>query len=110
MKTSSVSLALLGATLLAVPARAPIGMTANRQKLIKRYDRNGDGQLNDTARAAAEQFRAEQVKKFDQDGDGRLNDAGKEAARKAFRAGPPANKRKQDPVRPHLCCTGSDGR
>ena len=75
---------------------APALASNLRDQALKRFDKDGDGQLNETERAAAEKFRAEQVKKFDADGDGQLNDAEKEAALKAFMDGQPAGKRKKD--------------
>ena len=66
MKTSSVSLVVLAALLLAVPAWAQQEMPAadtpdeaagrmkkNHQELIKRFDRNGDGQLSEAEREVA---------------------------------------------------------
>ena len=66
MKTSSVSLALLAATLLAAPALAQTemtpaqppppaggGMKARHRELIKRFDQNKDGRLDDEEKAAA---------------------------------------------------------
>ena len=63
----------------------------------KRFDKDGDGKLNDAERAAAKaamgnrkpgeggplskEQMAELVKKYDKDGDGRLNEAEKTAAR-----------------------------
>ena len=111
MKTSSVSLVVLTAMLLAVPARAQNEMPAadtpdkpagrpkkNYQELIKRHDKNGDGRLDDAERVEAEKarelleknrdagkFREQLRKRFDQDGDGRLDD-GERAAAEKFRA------------------------
>lgn len=56
--------------------------------LLKRFDKNGDGQLDETERAAAREavgkmdarrpdgpLREEVLRRFDKDGDGKLNDA-----------------------------------
>jgi Ca2+-binding EF-hand superfamily protein len=107
MKTSSVSLLLVTAALLVVPALAqdemtdpgakPAGgarMKKNHQELIKLYDRNGDGRLDDEEKAAAHKAmrkegggendrRKQMLKRFDRDGDGRLNDAERAEAEKA---------------------------
>lgn len=66
MKTSSVSLVVLTALLLAVPARAQKEMPAadtpgemagrmkqNHEELIKRHDKNRDGRLDEEEKAAA---------------------------------------------------------
>jgi len=108
MKTSSVLIVVLTALLLAVPARAQQEMPAadtpdegagrmkkNYQELIKRFDQNGDGRLDDAERAEAEKarelieknrgagkFREQLRRRFDQDGDGRLDDRERAAAEK----------------------------
>jgi Ca2+-binding EF-hand superfamily protein len=103
MKTSSVSPLLLTAALLLVPARAQEemdakpaagGMKKNHQELIQKYDKNGDGRLDEDEKAAAHsamrkkgdgegEKRKQMIKLFDKDGDGRLNDAEWAEARKA---------------------------
>jgi Ca2+-binding EF-hand superfamily protein len=63
-----------------------------REELLKKFDTDGDGQLNDAERAAArealKQRIAEEKQKFlekwDKDGDGTLSDAEKAAAREAL--------------------------
>lgn len=110
MKTSSVSLVILTATLFAVPARAQQEMPAadtpdklagpmkkNYQELIKRHDKNGDGRLDEEEKAAAHAAmrkeggggqgdrRKQLLKRFDKNGDGRLDDTERAAAEK-FRA------------------------
>ena len=70
-------------------------------EILKRFDKDGDGQLNDAERDAARKARQEQggrprqpgggdgklreeaLKRFDKDGDGKLNDVERAAARKA---------------------------
>ena len=95
MKNRSVILPLLTATLFAAPAFAqgdppaapPPAPGPRHAEMLKRFDQNQDGRLDDTERAAArEAGRAEFVKRFDKDGDGQLNDAEKAAAREAGQA------------------------
>ena len=110
MKTSSVSLVVLTALLLVVPARAqnetPAAdtpdeaagrMKKNYQELIKRHDKNGDGRLDEEEKAAAHAAmrkeggggqgdrRKQQLKRFDKNGDGQLDNRERAAAEK-FRA------------------------
>jgi len=110
MKASSVFLGLLTAAFLALPAGAqdeakPAAVPADapkadratemakrREELIKRFDKNGDGKLDEEEKAAAkeamkmegggrgpggaegEKRRAELLKRFDKNGDGKLDD------------------------------------
>jgi hypothetical protein len=69
-------------------------------EIIKKFDKDGDGKLNDEEKAAAREAMAgkgrpgaggpgrpdfaEIIKKFDKDGDGKLNDEEKAAAREAM--------------------------
>ena len=70
---------------------------ADRQELLKRFDKNGDGRLDEEERAAARNRRgkrgkgrfAEVLKKFDKDGDGKLNDEERAQARRARERGNP---------------------
>lgn len=71
---------------------------AIRQRILKMFDKDGDGKLNAEERAAAESAREEMgkggkrgeagreamLKAFDKDGDGKLNDEERDAAKKAF--------------------------
>ena len=74
------------------------GEGAGRKKMIKQFDKDGDGRLNDAEWAEAQKtremlekkggagkFREQALKKFDKDGDGQLNDAERAEAEK-FRA------------------------
>lgn len=103
MKTSSVSLLLLTAGLFAVPALAQNemkpaegtgnGMKKNYEELIRKYDKNGDGKLDEDEKAAAhaamrkegggeaDRYK-EALQRFDKDGDGKLNDAERAEAEK----------------------------
>jgi Ca2+-binding EF-hand superfamily protein len=60
--------------------------------ILEKFDKDGDGKLNDKELAAAKKAqsgkrervkRSDVIKEFDKDGDGRLNDEEKAAARKA---------------------------
>lgn len=67
---------------------------ARRAEIIKKFDKDGDGKLNEQERAAAKKAlggqgggadrRAALLKKFDKDGDGKLSDEEKAAAKKFF--------------------------
>ncbi len=60
-----------------------------KEGAMKRFDKNGDGKLDDAekaeAKAAREQMREEALKRFDKDGDGKLNDAERAEAREAMK-------------------------
>lgn len=107
MKTSSVSTLLLTAALLAVPALAQNDpnpkeaapgaggpMKQKHRDLVRQYDKNGDGRLDEEEKAAAhaamrregrgeDERRKQKLKQFDKDGDGRLNEAERAEAQKA---------------------------
>ncbi|MCP5536336.1 MAG: hypothetical protein H7A51_08905 [Akkermansiaceae bacterium] len=59
-------------------------------ELLKKFDKDGDGKLNEEERAAAKEAmearRAAFIKKHDTDGDGKLSDEEKKAAREAIAA------------------------
>ena len=73
---------------------APFGKMGGRAALLRRFDRNGDGKLDEQERAALRAFvqqrgggrgmRAQLLRQFDKDGDGKLNEAERRAAREAF--------------------------
>ena len=57
-----------------------------RAELLKKFDKNGDGQLDETEKAAAREDakkrrEEERLKKYDKNGDGKLDDTEKEAMR-----------------------------
>ncbi len=59
---------------------------ARRAEMLKKYDKNGDGQLDETEKAAAQEERRkereqERLKKYDKNGDGKLDETEKEAMR-----------------------------
>ena len=67
----------------------------SREEIIKKFDKDGDGKLNDEEKAEVRKTMAERsgggrklppflMKKFDKDGDGELNDEEKAEARKAM--------------------------
>ena len=80
------------------------GRPGLREKIVKEFDKDGDGKLNEEERAAArkameerreatsrpardgEPIREAIIKKFDKDGDGKLNEEERAAARKAMEA------------------------
>lgn len=131
MKSSSVSLSILTATLFAIPAPAgadtkpqnsqaeqPDRLGERRGELIRRFDKNGDGRLDedekatahaamrreDEKRGAGKQGKdgarmKQMLKRFDKDGDGRLNEAERAEAQKARKQfeqnGGPAKMREQ---------------
>ncbi len=66
-------------------------------KMLKKFDANKDGELNETEKAAAKKFReekkAERLENYDKDRDGELNEAERKAAMKDQKG---ARKDKQD--------------
>ena len=55
-----------------------------KEEILKKFDKDGDGKLNDEEKAAAKAagkaaHEAEMLKKFDKDGDGKLSDEEKAA-------------------------------
>jgi Ca2+-binding EF-hand superfamily protein len=76
----------LGATLSQAQEDPGKAAQARRAELIKKYDKNGDGVLDETEKTAMrEELRKkreeERLKKYDKNGDGKLDDAEKEAMR-----------------------------
>ncbi|MCX6951704.1 MAG: EF-hand domain-containing protein [Verrucomicrobia bacterium] len=66
----------------AATAPGPVAPELYRQKMLERFDKNGDGVLDEAERAEARKFAAEHgpgfspaelVQRFDRDGDGKLN-------------------------------------
>jgi Ca2+-binding EF-hand superfamily protein len=76
-------------------AGAPVILPGNNEipaAILEKFDKDGDGKLNDKELAAAKKAQggkrervkqADVIKEFDKDGDGKLNDEEKAAARKA---------------------------
>ncbi|MBW8780776.1 MAG: EF-hand domain-containing protein [Verrucomicrobia bacterium] len=108
MKPPSLAPACLAATLFVLTGRADTpaaGLSANDQEILKRYDKNGDGKLDenevtaamDENRQAADALRGKArerlkerqqawVKEFDKNGDGKLDAAERAAMEQAVRA------------------------
>jgi len=81
------------------PAEQAKAIEAAKQRMLKQFDLNGDGVLNDQEKARAEEAMRQQgfpmmpggavgndpfLRQFDRDGDGRLNPAEQRAARDAW--------------------------
>ena len=62
------------------------GNGKRRAKILKRFDKNGDGKLDKSEKAAAKAMRAKKIKKFDTDGDGKLSKTERQAAKAARKA------------------------
>lgn len=59
---------------------------ARKAEMLKKYDQDGDGELSeDERKAAAADRKAEAMKRFDKDGDGKLSDEEKKAMREEMR-------------------------
>ena len=87
-------MALGASLLLATSARAEPGDRKARhrlppklrQKLLERFDADGDGQLDDEEKAAAkEAFKAKLKERFDRNGDGELDARERRALERALR-------------------------
>ena len=57
--------------------------------MIKMFDKNGDGVLDENERAEVQKFRDEQLRRFDNNGDGQLDPEERAEAMKAFLADHP---------------------
>ena len=82
---------------------------ARRAEMIKKYDKNGDGQLDETEKAALradnqKKREEERLKKYDKNGDGKLDEAEKEAMKedlkKRFGEGRKARGEGEKPANP----------
>lgn len=66
---------------------------ARQAEMIKKYDKDGDGKLSEEEMKAAREARqAEMIKRFDKDGDGKLSEEERKAARDSFMKGREAGK------------------
>jgi hypothetical protein len=58
----------------------PAAPRTERSELFKKYDKNGDGKLDEGERAALQKDRQEEmVKKYDKNGDGKIDDTERQA-------------------------------
>ncbi len=101
MKTSLLLL-LLAVIPASVCQAAPQISAENKQRILEKFDTDGDGKLNDSERAALKSAIKEKraqsgnkltpkqkqrvLKKFDKDGDGKLNDSERAALKSALQA------------------------
>lgn len=102
MKTTTCAAVLLGLLVLALPARAGQGEGGRphgnlppemKKEILARFDKNGDGKLDEAERQAAKEALKERfgqrlqgmkeklLAKFDKDGDGKLSPEERQAAR-----------------------------
>ena len=81
--TACLSALILTATTHAAPSE-PRDPAARRAEMMKKFDKDGDGKLNEEERAAlreeGQKRRKEIIVKFDKDGDGKLNEEERKAA------------------------------
>ena len=85
---SAGSLCAQTATVPAAPTPASTDVSSrkaqHRQRMLQKFDANGDGKLDANERAAMKQAHAARIKPFDTNGDGKL-DANEKAAMRASR-------------------------
>lgn len=67
-----------GMTLHAQDAKAE-AKKKREEMMLKKYDKNGNGKLDDDEKEQMKKDRAEQMKKYDKDGDGKLSKEEREA-------------------------------
>src|SRR5438093_2212209 len=59
---------------------------SSREEILKKYDKNGDGKLDEEERAALRKDReADLLKKYDKNGDGKLDENERQAMREEMR-------------------------
>lgn len=74
-------------------AEAKAAREARQAEMLKKYDKDGDGKLSEAElKTARDERQAEMLKKFDKDGDGKISDEERQAAREAFMKNHPAGK------------------
>ena len=82
----TLGLALSGVLSQAADGEAKPAASPSREEIIKKYDKNGDGKLDQEERAAFMKDRqAESLKKYDKNGDGKLDEAELQARRDDMR-------------------------
>jgi len=82
----TLGLALSGVFAQAADGEAKPAAPPSREEIIKKYDKNGDGKLDQEERAAFMKDRqAESLKKYDKNGDGKLDETELQARREDAR-------------------------
>lgn len=82
----TLGLSLSGLFAQAADGEAKPAAPPSREEIIKKYDKNGDGKLDQDERAAYMKDRqAEAIKKYDKNGDGKLDEAELQARREDAR-------------------------
>src|SRR5262245_52195488 len=82
----SLGLSLSGLLARAADGDAKPGAPRGQSEILKKYDKNGDGKLDEEERAAARKDREqEMLKKYDKNGDGKLDDTERQAMRDEIR-------------------------
>lgn len=88
----AVALMLVGGMALSANAGDKARNPEMRKKLLEKFDKDGDGKLSESERAAAKaafqekhpEAREKLIARFDKDGDGKLNEEERAAAKAAF--------------------------
>ena|SRR6059036_518753 len=92
-KTLVIALSLCVTGVIAFGADADKKDKPARSKLLEKYDKNGDGKLDQSEREAIRKDKeAEALKKYDKNGDGKLDKSEREAARADRRKADDSNK------------------
>ncbi len=82
----ALGLALTGLVAHTADGEAKPAAPPSREEIIKKYDKNGDGKLDQDERAALMKDRqAESLKKYDKNGDGKLDESELQARREDAR-------------------------
>jgi len=82
----TLGLALSGILVQAAEGEAKPAAPPGREEIIKKYDKNGDGKLDQEERAAFMKDRqADSLKKYDKNGDGKLDESELQARREDAR-------------------------
>ena len=92
-----LSLCLTGAVFAADGEKKGANPETPRDEMLKKYDKNKDGKLDQSEREEGRKDReAEVVKKYDKNGDGKLDQSEREAARAERRKAPEDAKPKEN--------------
>jgi Ca2+-binding EF-hand superfamily protein len=82
----ALGLALTGLVAHGADGEAKPAAPPSREEIMKKYDKNGDGKLDQDERAALMKDRqAESLKKYDKNGDGKLDESELQARREDAR-------------------------